>query len=215
MSDLIKAVFESLSKGIPAWLRGSILTLTVVLAFMHFSGFTYDNYVIAQKLADLKHESILMSYRSSLDEDRYANRIVEEVHSITGSYGVALFSLEPEYIPKVVSVLSRDGDHRFEQYVKVGQQIHISSRLPAAWMHLREGLVHEENLNDRHQLFKIGIKSCIAHPVVYKGLTIGVLGLFLDKSFDEYTATQIEEFNGELRLACNKIAEEFYYSRNK
>ena len=215
MNSLIKVIAESLVNGIPAWLRGSLLTLSIVLAFAHFSGFTYENYVMAQEIGEIKNESILMSYRSAKDNNDFANTIVNEVHDITDSYGVALFGLEPEYIPKVIRVVSRDGSQKFEQVVKVGAKVHISSRLPNAYMQLREGLVHSENISNRHELMEVGVKAVIAHPVTYKGLTIGVLAIFLDKELQEFSLMELEELNGELRLACLSTSEEFYYNREK
>jgi len=215
MSNIIKTIIESLAKGIPAWMKGALLTLSVMLVFMHFSGFTYDNYIIAKKLNDMKHESILMSYRSAKDNDLYANELVREIHDVTDCYGVALFGLEPEYIPKVIKVVSRDGSKTFEDFVKVGEKIHISSRLPNAYMQLREGLVYSENLNEQHHLLGVGVKAVISHPVTYKGLTIGVLAIFLDKTLGEYDPKKLENFNVELRLACLSISEEFYYTREK
>lgn len=215
MSDILKSIIGTLSHGIPAWIRGAIITLSVILTFMYFSGFTYENYVIAQEVALMKHESILMSYRSSLDENKFADRIVNEVHNNTNSYGVALFGLEPEYIPKVIRCISREGEKDFNAAIRVGMRIHINSRLPNAYMQLREGLSHQENLHDGCRLKAVGVKSAIAHPIVYRGLTVGTLAIFLDKELGEYSQADLSELNGEVRMACAAIAEELYYNREK
>lgn len=215
MTNILKAIIESLVKEVPAWVKGSLLTLSITLTFLHFSGFTYENYLIAQKVAELNDDSILMSYRSNKDGNRFANQIVEEVHKVTGSYGVALFGLEPEYIPKVIHAISRDGYRRFEEFIKVGTKIHISSRLPTAYMQLREGLVYQQDLDNNFEMFSIGIKSVISHPVTYRGITIGMLSVFLEKHLDKYTETEIAEMNGEIRMACTSISEEFYYKEGR
>lgn len=210
---IIKDVALKLIEGIPSWLRGAILTLMVVFGGMYFLGFNYDNYRVAREVTQIKKQSILLSGRSAKDSNEFANKIVTEVYEMTESYGVALFGLEPEYIPKVIKVVARDGDKIFKDYVEIGNRYHINSTIPETYMSLREGLTHRKNVvlheGERGDPFK----SFITHPIVYRGITVGALTVFLEKRLEEYTEHEMQKFDAELRMACVAISEELYYSK--
>tara|TARA_R110000744_G_scaffold7342_3_gene25334 strand:- start:17507 stop:18157 length:651 start_codon:yes stop_codon:yes gene_type:complete len=214
---IIKDVALKLIEGIPSWLRGAILTLMVVFGGMYFLGFNYDNFRVAQQVTQIKKQSILLSGRSAKDSNEFANKIVTEVYEMTESYGVALFGLEPDYIPKVIKVVARDGARIFKDYVEVGKKTHISSRLPNVYLSLREGLSYKQNLasDGECKLMDMGVRSMIAHPIVYRGITIGTMIVFLDRPLESYSVEELEEMDGEIRMACVVIVEKLYYNEDK
>jgi hypothetical protein len=213
MIEVVKNLVLGLIDGISPLFRGMLLTLSIVLIFMWATGFNYKNLMIAQEVG--KEESILLSNRSSADENAFSNNLVEEVHDITGAYGVALFGLEPEYIPKIIHVIARDGSKDFENYIDVGNKYHISSTIPETFMSLREGLTHRRNLSDLEISMSGGtFKSFITHPICYRGITVGSLTIFLENVLEDYSEYESRKFDVELRMACVSMSEEFYYSRS-
>ena len=215
MIEVVKNLVLGLIDGISPLFRGMLLTLSIVLTFMWATGFNYTNFIIAQEVIDVREHSILLSKRSADDNDHFSNNVVEDVHEVTGAYGVALFGLEPEYIPKVIHVIARDGSKAFEACIGVGDEFHISSTIPETYMSLREGLTHRRN-STKEEMILSGehFKSFITHPITYRGITVGALTVFLEDVLEAYSEFEIKKIDVELRMACVSMSEEFYYSRS-
>ena len=215
MIDLVKSMCLKLIDGISPVFRGMILMLIIVLAFMWATGFNYSNFVLSQQVIENQKVSILLSKRSDFDKDVFANEIVREVYNTTGVYGVALFGLEPEYIPKVIHAIAKEGVKEFKQYIQIGKKYHINSTLPETYMSLREGLTHKKNVSPEVIADGAGFRSFITHPVVYRGITVGSLAVFLENKLETYSDLEVRRYDAELRMACVSISEEFYYSGNR
>ena len=215
MMNLVKDMCLKLVDGINPIFRGMILMLIIVLTFMWATGFNYTNFMVAQEVIEIQKESILLSTRSEMDNDIFSNKVVKEVYATTGVYGVALFGLEPEYIPKVIHAIAKEGTNEFKDYIKIGKRYHISSTLPETYMSLREGLTHKKNVAPEVLANGAGFRSFITHPVVYRGITVGALAVFLENRIETYSDFEIRRYDAELRMACVSLSEEFYYSGNR
>ena len=214
---IIKDIVTVLAEGIPAWLRGLFIALCILLIGLWALGFNYETYKSAKYLQEIKDNSILLSNRSLKDKNVQVDESAEQLYiKLSHEYnviGVSVVSFEPEIQPKVLKVIAKDGNKDFERAIVVGSERYLSGGVMSLFLANREGINYMSNVIESRLVKEIGVKSVIAMPIIYRGICVGSVVLFLGDSVEMIDEQEYEYLNGSTKIETHQILEKLYYSR--
>lgn len=213
--NYFKDVVVVLSDGIPVWLKSLLLALTILFIGAWALGFNYEAYRAALYLREIDNNSILLSKRSDRDRDVTVNESAEELYRTlsrnTDVIGVGVISLEPEIQPKIIKVIAKDGNKDFERIIRVGSETYISGDAMSLFIANREGITYVKNVTKKKLIMDIGVKSVISMPILYRGICVGSIIVFLGKDIENVNEEEFEFINGNIKIEVHEILENLYY----
>ena len=163
--EFLKELAIRLSEDVPVWLRSILIVLIIVFSGMWALGFNYQNIRDIVFLNNVRRNSILLSKRSCREDnetvDASAKKIYKKMCDTHGMIGVSIISFEPEIQPKVLKVISREGDSNFEKTIQVGSERYLSGGAKSLFIANREGIIFLKNIEKNKLLKDIGVKSAI------------------------------------------------------
>jgi len=211
----MKEVFDflkSLTVGIPPTIRGGILVLIVICSTMYFMGFNIDSIDKIRADYEITESSIKLSNRIKKDESDVVTQMSHQIFAdMDQIMGVAIFEFSPTLSPRVIKVITRDGESDFEDFFRLGREFHIGSTVPTMYGSIREGFPYINDKDDHYWIKDLHCESVISVAIMYRGICVGNIMVFLDKKLDAYGDEEIKYVVGNLTNHSLNIVEHLYY----
>jgi len=212
----MKEVFDFLKQltlGMPSYMRGGILVFITICVSLYFMGFDVDTIRKIRQQHEITESSIKLSNRIKRDDSDILNtvshEIFEDIHDIQG---VAIFEMSPTLSPRVIKVVTRDGNSDFKDFFKVGRKFHIGSTLPKMYSYNREGFRYVDDTDDHYWLKDIiKCESVVSVSIMYRNICVGNIMVFLDKKLNKYDEKDLDYIIGNISNQSVNIVEQLYY----
>lgn len=203
---------KTLTLGIPSYIRGGILVLITLFVFLYFMGFNVEFIQQMRQRSEITESSIKLSKRIEKDDTDILHNVSHQIFKdVDDILGVAIFELSPTLSPRVLKVITRDGEEDFEKFFKVGREFHIGSTVPTMYGSIREGFPYVNDTDDHYWLRDLHCESVVSVAIMYRNICVGNIMVFLDKKLDKYEDQDLKYIVGNISNQSINIVEQLYY----
>lgn len=215
--SFLKDFFQILVEGVPVWLRSVLVTICVIIAGMWVLGVNVDSVKATMYLNDVRKNSILLSTRAEKDKNLIVNESVENLYSKlcfneVDIIGVSVVSFEPEIQPKILKVIAKDGNPDFERTIVVGTERYLDGGSLNLFLANREGISYMNNVSDNKMIMRIGVKSVMAMPIIYNGICLGSMIVFLGEETTMIDVNEYKDIVSITKVEVHQILDKLYYN---